>query len=242
MQSPIRLTFNTAYRLADPTKLLTIHYPHYKRYKVTYDPNSHGHGNFELSGNSCPTLTYNGDVFRLWQVHIHHGSEHTVDSFDPHSFEVHFVHLPQGGTKNDRKVVVGILYDEMPGYSQAGLEEFGAQIPSSEQMQLLRTARRSLHLKFTPGAFFPSLPNKKPDLVNWYHYEGSLTSFPYTENVSWFVMQKPAHVDPSKTIALKLFAEQEARGLQPLARRIVVRSFVDPPAAAARKRRSATRK
>jgi carbonic anhydrase len=241
MQSPIRLTYETAYQLAAPTKLLTLHYPLGQSYNVTYDPAASGHGNLELSATSCPTLTYNGDTFLLFQVHIHHVSEHLVDSFDPQPFEIHFVHVPQGGTKNDRKVAIGILYDEQPGYSLGGLEKFGKHLPSREQMHSLRSTGKKLTLPFTPSAFFPALPNKKPDLVNWYHYEGSLTSFPYTENVSWFVMQNPAHVDPNQTTGVKQFAEQEARGLQPLDRRIVVRSFVDP-VPATKKRRGAGRK
>lgn len=82
-----------------------------------------------------------------------------------------------------------------------------------------------------PGAlfsidFFPRHPDgNTPDLTNWFHYEGSLTSEPYSEDVSWFVMKNESPIDPADVDALKKYAEQEARPPYSLDRRLVVKSF-----------------
>ena len=41
------------------------------------------------------------------------------------------------------------------------------------------------------------LPKREEDWKKWYHYQGSLTTEPYSENVSWFVLPVVADVRSS---------------------------------------------
>src|SRR5690348_9139837 len=105
MQSPIKLVKDSALALAEPTKLLKINYPLGTTYQCALDSSGHGHGNFVVAGG--PSIEFRGVEFKLALIHIHGPAEHFVDTDEPKSFEVHFVHIPVGGTKADRKVVVG---------------------------------------------------------------------------------------------------------------------------------------
>ncbi len=56
-------------------------------------------------------------------------------------------------------------------------------------------------------------------------YEGSLTSEPYSEIVSWLVFVDPLGVDLADFRKLKKNAHQPERPVQPINRRFVIRSF-----------------
>jgi carbonic anhydrase len=223
MQSPIKLLKDNALALSEPTKLLEIIYPPKTEYQCTLDPK--GHGNFQVA--SGPSIKFRGVEFKLALVHIHSPAEHLVETDDPEAFEVHFVHVPVGGTKADRKVVIGIIYEESTTKSLGGLADFAKNVPNRAAAKSMLASNQKLTYPITPTKFFPIDVGGDPDLVNWFHYEGSLTGFPYSEDVSWFVMRDVAHVNPAATADLKNLVEHHARELQPLARRLTVKSFLN---------------
>lgn len=225
MQSPIKLDSRTALSLSNPKNLLSIEYPLGKSYPGTFTRHDPSHGNFELS-SPHPNIVFRGRKFRLLRVHIHTLAEHLVDSDDPSRFEVHLVHVPESGTLDDPKVVIGILYHVSSAPSQHGLEDFIARAPSCATLRSLGLDETKPTHSITPSKLFPLLTDgKTADLENWFHYEGSLTSFTYSEDVSWFVMKSEAAVDASVVKDLEAYAEQRPRPLQPLSRRLVARSF-----------------
>ncbi len=134
-------------------------------------------------------------------------------------------------TLADPKVVVGILYHEAAGaVPGGGLERFNEVLRdrarAGSSLRKFRAGDAGGEAEINPLDFFPRGPDgKSPDLTNWFHYEGSLTSEPYSEDVSWFVMRAESRIDPAKLTELEQYAEQEARPTYPLDRRIVVRSF-----------------
>jgi carbonic anhydrase len=166
-------------------------------------------------------------------VHIHERSEHFIDNDVNRDYEVHFVHVPDLDGLDPKtlltfpKVVIGILYQaDSPAKTKGGLEAFSKGIPSRKSLRkTYSTAQQSSTHPITPSHFFPLMPDGTPDFQNWFHYEGSLTSFPFTEDVSWFVIKTEGHVDPKDSADLEAHADQDARELQPLNRRLVVRSF-----------------
>lgn len=225
-QSPIKLESNSALPLFTPEKLLSIDYPLNQSYQGTFIGSDPTHGNFELSG-SFPYIKFRGRQYKLIRVHIHKLSEHLIDTDEQSDYEVHFVHQPDNGTLDDPKVVIGILYSESATIdSQSGLEEFSKGLPSRTDLKAMKQSDQGASHSIIPSKFFPLLPDgKTPDMQNWFHYEGSLTSYPFSEDVSWFVMKNEATVKTSLTKDLDEYAEQHPRGLQPLHRRLVVRSF-----------------
>ena len=128
---------------------------------------------------------------------------------NPPQFEIHLIHVPKdGGDYPSPLVVIGILYSVKDACE------------TNKGMQLCLCQDNDID----PLEFFP-VENDKPHITDWYHYEGSLTSFPFSENVSWFVMDKRGDVTAQEVDELTKRASQHAREIQPLARRLVVRSF-----------------
>ncbi len=233
-QSPIHLITKDAMRLAKPEDVLRIDYKD-KDYHGTFIGVHPSHGNFELdkpaSPDTYPSVSFQGNVFELRRIHIHFKSEHVIDSTVQRDFEVHLVHAQKGMMLSDPKLVIGILYDQSAKTPAGkGLERFNELLRKRSSAGLsLRTFKSTDAIPdgdINPLEFFPrSSDRKSPDLTNWFHYEGSLTSEPYSEDVSWFVMKNGSKIGPKNLEALEKYAEQEARPTYALDRRIVVRSF-----------------
>lgn len=233
-QSPINIITNDAILLATPENVFRISYDDqdYHGRFIGVHPN---HGNFELDKPACPdtypTVCFRGKLYELRRIHIHLKSEHVIDSKVQSDYEVHLLHAQQGMTLADPKLAIGILYSESANTPAGkGLERFNDILQKRANAGLsLRKFRASDMLPeddINPLDFFPRSPDgKTPDLTNWFHYEGSLTSEPYSEDVSWFVMKNESKIDPKKLDKLPEYAEQEARPAYSLDRRIVLRSF-----------------
>ncbi|UUO06146.1 carbonic anhydrase family protein [Blastopirellula sp. J2-11] len=224
-QSPIKLKIESSIEIAQPHDLLTIHYPATQSFVGKFDGNASSHGNFELGGTK-PKIVYRGRKYKLVKIHIHELSEHVVEGDSPSQFEVHFVHIPVHGDGSDPKVVLGVLYKECEQADRlCGDEAIIAPLGHEDGCSTDKDASGPTH-SVTPARFFPRLSDSsEPDFDSWYYYEGSLTSYPYSEDVSWFVMKNEAVVHPDETRAFKRCSQQHARGLQPLERRLVLRSF-----------------
>lgn len=67
---------------------------------------------------------------------------------------------------------------------------------------------------------FVALPN-----YDFYRYEGSLTTPPHSENVSWIVLKEHNKLDSADEIAVEKDATESARDLQPVNRRFILRNF-----------------
>ncbi|MBC6314429.1 carbonic anhydrase [Listeria grandensis] len=136
----------------------------------------------------------NGRKFELKQFHFHAKSEHTVDG-KYYPIEAHFVNQSQAG----RLAVVGVLFKEgkaNPGF-QAVLEHIkkGKESPSAESVNVASM-----------------LPSNK----SYYHYLGSLTTPPLTENVEWYVMATPVEVSKQQIETFNKYYDGNNRKVQPL--------------------------
>jgi carbonic anhydrase len=107
--------------------------------------------------------------YELKQFHFHSPSEHTVNG-QHYPMEVHLVHQNEAG----ELLVVGLLFEE------------GGHNDKMDQLPSFRAAR---------GDDSQSTPFDYNDLVlereKYFLYNGSLTTPPCTEGVSWVVMQQP---------------------------------------------------
>lgn len=215
-QSPIRLQTSEAIPLAQPRRL----------FECLYKPGTvsgcfegeTGHANFVVQKGSAQ-IRFRGAMYELKKIHIHNASEHIVNQDDQHDMELHLVHAPLGSPVASPLVVIGILFtgcgkDPKAKYASAALRD------------LIQGAESKACVELDPLNFFPRVKGK-PDKSDWFHYEGSLTGYPYTENVSWIVMRCQAAIEGAVIEEFEKHAEQHARELQPLDRRLVVRSFLD---------------
>lgn len=220
-QSPIKMaSFNKkskaldALPLANPQDLFSVHYRPGVKAKGTFEGDEH-HEDLLISSKRH-YVTFRGDRYDLKKIHIHSESEHIVETDDPLDLEIHLVHAPAGSSVASPLVVIGILF-RIAGPNDK--VTFSASLGS-----LLSNIHKKTY-SLDPSDFFPAGPKGHPITTEWFHYEGSLTSFPYSENVSWFVMRKHGYVTADQVEVLRENAEQYARELQPLNRRLVVRSF-----------------
>jgi carbonic anhydrase len=151
-----------------------------------------GHTVQVVPKNSSATIR--GRHFGLVQVHFHAPAEHTIDG-KRFPLEGHFVFKAQDG----RFAVVAVLYQ-----SGTENEQFAA---------IAKTAQRDMAL---PLASFDAAALMPADLDSYFHYLGSLTTPPLTENVEWYVLQAPVDLSPDDIADFTRHYSHNARDPQPL--------------------------
>lgn len=116
-----------------------------------------------------------GRHFRLSQFHFHSPSEHTVDG-KVAPLEGHFVFRAQDG----RLAVVAVMFQE------------GAANPDiTPVLEQLRHPGRYAQTEIDIARLLPADKS-------YYHYLGSLTTPPLTENVEWYVLAQPVALAPAQ--------------------------------------------
>jgi carbonic anhydrase len=142
-----------------------------------------------------------GVRYDLLQFHFHTPSEHVLDG---HRFpiEQHFVHRgPEGQT-----LVVGLF---LTGGGRGG----------TPQDAVLHTLPEECGKEVEVSV---DLSEALPDDLSTFRYDGSLTTAPYTESVSWLVLRNHRAITDSSVEGFEeLFPEGNARELQPLNNRTV---------------------
>ena len=160
------------------------------------------------SGDPVPMLTTGHDSkYLLRQLHFHwghkagEGSEHIIDG-DSGELEVHFVHEKQGlgDISGDSYAVIGVIADV------------------DEDAPLTGPWRQLPALPIT--AFNTSIPvvnfNLKgllPSDLDYYHYEGSLTTPPCTEAVHWYLLKERITVPGAYLEQLRMVEDEEGHQL-----------------------------
>jgi len=145
-------------------------------------------------GEPAGQLDIDGKAYDLVQFHFHHPSEHAVDAART-DLEVHFVHKSQDGAL----AVIGVM---LTGGGEAGLvDHLLAAAPAAEGEAEAGVG--------DPASLLP------PD-GRYYRYQGSLTTPPCSESVTWTVMTQPVAVSDEAIAAFAAIFPNDARPLQPL--------------------------
>ena len=140
---------------------------------------------FTLDDGESVTTTNHIGTYNLLQFHIHwgdadgEGSEHEVDG-EQAELEIHFVHsLPNPGSERNSLAVIGVFgdVDEDASLTSPWTEIDPTQIVESGSDAVTITG-------LVLNQLLPDLDN----LEYWY-YEGSLTTPPCDESVAWFVLK-----------------------------------------------------
>jgi len=172
-------------------------------------------------GTAAPTIWNNGHTvqvnlpagnslkvgeqsYELLQFHFHTPSEEAVAGKRA-AMVAHFVHKNAEG----RLGVVGLLIQ--PGKRNAGFDSVFAHMPRPGE-------------KITVDDLKLDLAGLLPASLSYYSFEGSLTTPPCSEGVSWMVLKSPVTVSPDQIKAFRRLVHENARPLQPVHERVVKES------------------
>lgn len=154
----------------------------------------------ELEIEPGSRLDYDGTRFDLEQLHFHTPSEHRLEGRRL-PLEMHLVHRSATG----RLLVVAVLF------------EAGAADPFLER--LLRDAPANEGRVDRPDAL--DVAAALGESAHFYAYEGSLTTHPYTEGVTWLVRKRRGEASSDQIVQLLVIEGGNARDVQPLGARAI---------------------
>ncbi|OYU75116.1 MAG: carbonate dehydratase [Alphaproteobacteria bacterium PA3] len=161
---------------------------------------NNGH-TLQVEGKDGGYATIDGERFDLVQFHFHTPSEHTIDGRN-YPMEVHFVHKNAEG----RLAVIGVLM--MPGGENPLFSTIMEKAPKEE-------GSASVGMIEQRGMIAP--------IDGVYRYQGSLTTPPCSETVLWTVLSTPILVSQKDVEAFQALFPMNARPIQPVNRRYVLR-------------------
>jgi carbonic anhydrase len=141
--------------------------------------------------------------YRLLQYHFHAPSEHAVEG-KRFPMEAHLVHRSASGDL----AVVGILIVE--GKANRAFERIWKHLPAEHGE---RVHHENIEV---------NVAHVLPEDHHWYRYEGSLTTPPCSEGVSWFVIADPIELSQEQIAAFTSLYAGNARPLQARHKRVVV--------------------
>ncbi len=148
-------------------------------------------------------LTHGATPFALKHFLVRHRSEHTIEG-ERFPLELHFIHQAENGAL----AVVGVMVKE--GRENSTLAPVWEAAPRDE-------GSAALPRQITPTDLLP-----RNDAA--FHYAGSLTAPPCTENVTWTVMAQPIEASAAQIAAFAELFPLNHRPLQPRNRRFVLKN------------------
>ncbi|MGQ7246865.1 carbonic anhydrase [Halomonas sp. V046] len=191
-QSPVHL-----HRGVDASlPLLDVEYPA-PATQVVHD----GH-TVKLQSPAGNTLRLDGESYALKQVHFHAPAEHRLRGRH-FPLEAHLVHADGAGNL----AVVAVLYEI--GATDAALASLMGELPHAG------SARQALAPGLDPAALLP-------DERDYFRLDGSLTTPPCSEGVSWVVLRTAKTLDEDQLDAVEqAIGFDNNRPRQPLNGRVV---------------------
>jgi carbonic anhydrase len=193
VQSPINITG------ASEGKLPSIEF-HYQPATLKLIDNGH-----TIQVNYAPGsfIKVGEKRYELVQFHFHHPSEEQIEG-KSHDMVVHLVHQDADG----QKAVVAVLLDQ--GKDNPAIQTIFNRFPSTKDKEVTTDA--------TINA-----ADLLPSDHTYYTFEGSLTTPPCSEGVTWFVMKNPATLTSAEAEHFAALYPHNARPVQPVnGRKILV--------------------
>ncbi|MEJ2467727.1 MAG: carbonic anhydrase family protein [Campylobacterales bacterium] len=149
----------------------------------------HGHS-IKVTPKAGGTIELHGEKFRLLQFHFHGKSEHTVDG-KRYDMVAHFVHQ---NPETKQLAVVAVFFTE--GKNNPVLDNILGNIGRETRID--------------PQDLLPG------DTQHYYHYIGSLTTPPCSENVQWYLLKKPVEASKDQIDAFRKYYVDNERPVQEL--------------------------
>ncbi len=144
----------------------------------------------QLDFEEGSTITVDDETFDFKQLHFHTPSEHLIDGIT-YPMEMHMVNtLKNHDDEMDPQfLVIGIFFKM--GKESKFISEFIDAVPEEEN-KLTEVAIGNIRVT--------DLLSEMPENVlnSYYHYNGSLTTPPYTESVRWYVSKTVFEASPAQ--------------------------------------------
>ena len=160
---------------------------------------NNGH-TIQVNVEACSKVRIDGIPFDLLQFHFHKPSEELVDG-KPAAMVIHFVHKNAAG----QLAVVGVLLKE--GNENPGIKTLWANLPAKEGPEVMPE-----NVSFNPN-------NLLPREMDFFSYEGSLTTPPCTEKVKFFILKSQVNIAREQVGAFPF--KKNARPVQALNERVI---------------------
>lgn len=142
------------------------------------------------------TLSVGDHVYKLAQFHFHSPSEEHVKG-RPYDMVAHLVHKDEAG----KLAVVAVLFKQ--GHENATLKTIFANMPIAAGPE---------HI--VEGASV-NVADLLPARHGYYHYMGSLTTPPCSEEVSWYVLKQPVELSAAQLKTFHRLYNHNNRPVQP---------------------------
>ncbi|MEM7590892.1 MAG: carbonic anhydrase family protein [Cyanobacteria bacterium P01_A01_bin.83] len=156
---------------------------------------NNGH-TIQVNYNPGSSISINNQKYELLQLHFHTPSEHKIDDKSS-DMEVHFVHQNAAG----KLAVVGVLVNS--GAENPQIAQIWQAIPEGNK------ANKAQSITLNPAKLLPSDKT-------YVSYEGSLTTPPCSEGVSWNLLLEPIKVSPQQIATFTNLYQNNARPTQAL--------------------------
>lgn len=198
-QSPINIEFS---QMKTSEKLESIQI----QYKPTpFSLINNGH---TVQANALtPTnrIVVEGTEYKLAQFHFHTPSEHQFNG-QHYDMELHLVHQDANG----KLAVLGVMIQE--GKENEKLASIWEALPKEETEKDISVNE--------PVDLQALLPQNQTS----FHYNGSLTTPPCTEEVKWIVFEQPMEMSKAQIQAFQQIFPDNHRPVQPLNERDVIKN------------------
>lgn len=162
--------------------------------------------------SSSGSIVLHGHVYILRELHFHAPSEHIVHGQQCEG-ELHLVH--QSPIDARHAVVSVLICGSAKGVDKSPVDRV-KMIKQFVARALDAAKAGEPPIDFTPLGLLP-------ESREFFRYQGSLTTAPFGETVSWIVMSQPIAYDDSDLATLANRVDDHARAIQDRDRRIVVR-------------------
>jgi len=151
------------------------------------------------------SITIGDKRYELRQFHFHHPSEERIEG-KQYDMVIHLVHADSEG----HLAVVAVLFKN--GNANSTIQKLWENLPPEEDKE-----------EAVPGVEIHAA-TLLPQSLGYYTFEGSLTTPPCSEHVTWFVLKSPREISPEQVrIFAKLYPD-DARPTQPLYGRVILES------------------
>lgn len=196
IQSPINLISkagkgNTAWKMEYKTTKLNIAHNEHVEELI-----NNGH-TIQITPQDGSSITYAGKQYQLKQFHFHTPSEHTLNG--KHApMEIHLVHQ----SDDNSLAVIGVMVQE--GKMNTNFDNLIKHLPNA------------VGEKLTHDSVDIDIAVHVPKNLFAYHYIGSLTTPPCTENVQWLVLRDPISMSKEQITAFSSRLKNNNRPTQSL--------------------------